>query len=77
LVNLLIDTGILGALIWLALLAAILITAMHLSVTLPGLQSRDRCTILALTLALIANSVFTQGLGAPANVAYSSSSSPG
>jgi exopolysaccharide production protein ExoQ len=68
LVNLLIDTGILGALTWRALLAAILIT-MRLSLTSPGLQSRDRCMILALTLAMIANAVFTEGLGAPANVA--------
>jgi hypothetical protein len=68
LVNLLTDTGILGALTWLVLLAAILITAMCLSLTSPGLQSRDRRMILALTLAMIANSMFTEGLGAPANV---------
>jgi hypothetical protein len=66
--QLLIDTGILGAVTWLALLAAILIIAMRLSLTSPGLQSRDRCMILALTLAMIANAVFTEGLGAPANV---------
>jgi hypothetical protein len=67
-INLLIDTGALGAFIWLALLAAILITTMRLSRTRTGLASRDRCVILALTLAMIANSVFTEGLGAPANV---------
>jgi O-antigen ligase len=68
-VNLLIDTGALGAFTWLALLAALLITTMRLSRTRTGPASRDRCLILALTLAMIANSVFTEGLGAPANVA--------
>jgi O-antigen ligase len=68
LVNLLMDTGILGALTWLALLAAILLTATRLSRSRPGFQV-DRGMILALTLGMIANSVFTEGLGAPANVA--------
>jgi exopolysaccharide production protein ExoQ len=68
LVNLLMDTGILGALTWLALLATILLTTTRLSRSRPGFQV-DRGMILALTLAMIANSVFTEGLGAPANVA--------
>jgi exopolysaccharide production protein ExoQ len=68
LVNLLVDTGILGALTWLALLGAILLTTTRLSRSRPGFQV-DRAMILALTLAMIANSVFTEGLGAPANVA--------
>jgi O-antigen ligase len=68
LVNLLMDTGILGALTWLALLSAILLTTTRLSRSRPGFQV-DRGMILALTLGMIANSVFTEGLGAPANVA--------
>lgn len=68
LVNLLIDTGIVGTLSWLALLATIVVTAAKLSRTHSGLQA-DRGMILALMLTMIANSVFTEGLGAPANIA--------
>jgi O-antigen ligase len=68
LVNLLMDTGIVGSLSWLALLAVILLTAARIPRGRAGVQV-DRGMILALTLAMIANSVFTEGLGAPANVA--------
>jgi O-antigen ligase len=68
LVNLLMDTGIVGSLSWLALLVVILFTAMRVSRRRTGVQV-DRGMILALVLAMIANSVFTEGLGAPANVA--------
>ncbi|WP_370949024.1 O-antigen ligase family protein [Amycolatopsis sp. cg5] len=62
LVNLLMDTGILGAACWLALLAAVLLAARRLSLPV------ERMMILSALPAMIANSVFTEGLGAPANV---------
>jgi O-antigen ligase len=70
LVNILIDTGLVGALIWAALLVVILWTASKLAknTTRPELRV-DRGIILAVMLCLIADSVFTQELGAPANVA--------
>jgi exopolysaccharide production protein ExoQ len=68
LVNLLMDTGIVGSLVWLALLGMILLSATRVRGNRLGAQV-DRGLILALTLAMIANSVFTEGLGAPANVA--------
>jgi O-antigen ligase len=67
-VNLLMDTGLFGLLCWLALLATMLVTAHRLTRGRPGLTA-DRCLVLALLLGLIVNSVFTEGLGAPANVA--------
>jgi exopolysaccharide production protein ExoQ len=67
LVNLLVDTGLLGALAWLALLACALLTA-HRLIRLRPAPRADRCLILAVLFAMITNSVFTEGLGAPANV---------
>jgi hypothetical protein len=45
-VNLLIDNGVLGALVWLTLLVTILVTATRLSRTRPGLHV-DRGTVLS------------------------------
>lgn len=67
LVNLLVDTGLIGVLVWLALLVWVLITARRLARLRPAPRA-DRGMILALILTMIVNSVFTEGLGAPANV---------
>ncbi|SFQ52213.1 O-antigen ligase [Amycolatopsis arida] len=65
LVNLLVDTGTVGALVWLALLAALLVTALRLARTRPALRV-ERMVVLSVLLAMLANSVFTEGMGAPA-----------
>lgn len=66
LVNLLVDTGLLGALAWIALLGCMLLAAHRLR--RHGAPSADRTILLALMFALLADSVFVEGLGAPANV---------
>jgi hypothetical protein len=67
-VNLLIDNGILGA--RMADLAGDDPADRDTAVKNPPALRVDRGTVLSLMLAMIANSVFTQELGAPANVAY-------
>lgn len=67
LVNLLVDTGLVGALVWLALLGAIIVAAARLARG-SGRGQPDGVIVLAVLLAMIGNSVFTEGLGAPANV---------
>ncbi len=69
LVNLLVDTGILGALLWLALLVAIGITAARL-LRGPSATRVDGIVVLAVLLGMMANSIFTEGLGSPANAAF-------
>lgn len=69
LVNLLVDTGLLGALLWLALLAAIGLTACRL-LRKPGTTRVDGIVALAVLLGMVANSIFTEGLGSPANAAF-------
>lgn len=69
LVNLLVDTGILGALAWLALLAGIGITAARLC-RRSGTTRVDGIVVLAVLLGMMANSIFTEGLGSPANAAF-------
>ncbi|MBB5158572.1 O-antigen ligase family protein [Saccharopolyspora phatthalungensis] len=68
LVNLLVDAGLLGAAVWLLLLGCIFTGAFALRNQRPE-PRLDRMLILALLSGLFANSMFTQGLGAPANVA--------
>jgi O-antigen ligase len=68
LINLLVDTGVLGALTWLALLAGILLAAARIT-ALDSQLWMDRIVILSLLLSLITSSVFAESLGAPANVA--------
>lgn len=68
LINLLVDTGLLGALIWLALLIGIVAAAARIT-TMDSQLWLDRIVILSLMLSLITSSVFAEGLGAPANVA--------
>lgn len=69
LVNLLVDTGLLGALLWLALLAGIGIAASRL-LRSTGASRVDGILVLAVLLGMIANSVFTEGLGSPANASF-------
>jgi exopolysaccharide production protein ExoQ len=70
LVNILIDTGLAGALVWAALLVMVLRSASRLAKNTARPELRvDRGIILAVMLCLMADSVFTQELGAPANVA--------
>lgn len=66
--NLLIDTGIVGVTVWLVLLAGIVITTARISSAESRLRV-DRIIIQALMLSMMANSLFAEGLGAPANVA--------
>ncbi|EQD83009.1 O-antigen ligase [Saccharopolyspora erythraea NRRL 2338] len=68
LVNLLVDTGLLGAAVWLFLLGGIIVSAVRLRDIRPE-PRMDRMIVLALIGGLIANSMFTEGLGAPSNVA--------
>lgn len=64
-INLLVDTGALGLAVWLALLGAIVAAALRM----PRADNRtDGTLVLALLLAMLADAMFTQGLGAPANV---------
>ncbi|MQA07260.1 MAG: hypothetical protein GEU98_01690 [Pseudonocardiaceae bacterium] len=67
-VNLLVDTGVIGVLAWLALVAAVLITATR-RLRLYAEMRVDRIIILAVLSAMLANSIFTEDLGAPATVA--------
>ncbi|MGH3432054.1 MAG: O-antigen ligase family protein [Thermocrispum sp.] len=69
LVNLLVDTGILGALAWLALLAGIGMAAVRLC-RRTGPTRVDGILVLAVLLGVMANSIFTEGLGAPASAAF-------
>jgi len=66
-INLLVDTGLLGVLTWLALLATIIFTALKLPKTQADVGA-VRILVVALLSGMVANSVFTQGLGAPATV---------
>lgn len=68
LINLLVDTGIVGAVTWLALLAGILLAAARITAVNSQLRV-DRIVIISLLLSLITSSVFTESLGASANVA--------
>lgn len=68
LVNVLVNTGVLGTAVWLLLLAGIFTNA-----TYAGRQWReprlDRTILIGVLLALLANAMFTEALGAPSNVA--------
>ncbi|WP_158889749.1 O-antigen ligase family protein [Amycolatopsis anabasis] len=66
-INLLVDTGLVGLCVWLALLGCLLFTTHRLIRRTPP-PLADRCVLLAVLFAMIVNSVFTEGLGAPANV---------
>lgn len=68
LVNVLVDLGLLGAAVWLALVVGIVVTAVRVPVHLTG-AAADRALLLGLMAFLIADSVFFEGLGAAANVA--------
>jgi len=69
LINLLVDTGILGAVAWLALLVGILVAAYRL--TRRKDEPRvDGMLVSAVLLGMMANSIFTESLGAPANAAF-------
>lgn len=69
LVNLLVDTGLVGALLWLALLAGIGLAAYRL-LSRTGTRRADGIVALAVLLGMVANSIFTEGLGSPANAAF-------
>ncbi|WP_223838347.1 O-antigen ligase family protein [Saccharopolyspora pogona] len=68
LVNVLVDAGLLGAVVWLVLLGRIFTAAVALRNLRPE-PRLDRILILAVLSGSLANSMFTEGLGAPANVA--------
>lgn len=70
LVNLLVDAGVVGALAWLAVVAAIGIVARRLLRT-NGPARVDGIIVLSVLSGMVANSLFTEGMGAPANVSFS------
>jgi O-antigen ligase len=63
-INLLVDTGVVGTAVWFALLIALGVTAYRLR---PRGMATDRGIVLALLVGMFANSMFTDELGAPAN----------
>ena len=63
-INLLVDTGLVGTAVWFALLIGIGATAYRLR---PRGMATDRTLVLALLVGMFANSMFTDELGAPAN----------
>jgi O-antigen ligase len=63
-INLLVDTGVVGTAIWFALLIGLGLTAYRLR---PRGLDTDRSLVLALLVGMFANSMFTDELGAPAN----------
>ncbi len=63
-INLLVDTGVVGTAVWFALLIAMAGTAYRLR---PRGMSTDRGMVLAVLLGMFVNSMFTDELGAPAN----------
>lgn len=69
LINLLVDAGLVGALAWLALLAGIAVTAYRLC-RRTGVTRVDGMLVLAVLLGMTANSIFTEGLGSPANASF-------
>jgi exopolysaccharide production protein ExoQ len=63
-VNLLVDTGLLGTAVWLALLVVLGRTAFRIRTM--RLRT-DRALVLAVLCGMVVNTMFTEGLGAPAN----------
>lgn len=63
-INLLVDTGVVGTAVWFALLIGLGLTAYRLR---PRGMDTDRGLVLALLVGMFANSMFTDELGAPAN----------
>ncbi len=68
LVNVLVDLGLVGAVLWLGLVAGIVATIVRIPAYATGTVA-DRALLLGLMTFLVADSVFVEGLGAPANVA--------
>ncbi|MGH3620722.1 MAG: O-antigen ligase family protein, partial [Sciscionella sp.] len=66
--NLLLDTGVIGVTVWLVLLVVLIGSALRITPAAPELRL-DRIMSLAVMLSMIAESIFVEGLGAPANVA--------
>ena len=63
-INLLVDTGLVGTAVWFALLIGMAVTTYRLR---PRGMATDRGLVLALLVGMFANSMFTDELGAPAN----------
>ena len=63
-INMLVDTGLVGTAVWFALLIGLGLAAYRLR---PRGMSTDRGIVLALLIGMFANSMFTDELGAPAN----------
>jgi O-antigen ligase len=63
-INLLVDTGLVGTAVWFALLISMVGTAYRLR---PRGMSTDRGLVLGILLGMFVNSMFTDELGAPAN----------
>jgi O-antigen ligase len=63
-INLLVDTGLVGTAVWFALLIGLGVTAFRLR---PRGMATDRGIVLALLVGMFANGMFTDELGAPAN----------
>ena len=68
LVNVAVDLGIFGALVWLALMATLIRSALTIPRSPTGRVLVDRVLVLGILAFLITNSAFFEGLGAVANV---------
>lgn len=69
LVNVLVDAGLAGAVVWLALLVTMLAAALRLA---RGRRETavDGIVVVAVLAGMVVNSVFTEELGTPANMAF-------
>ena len=68
LINVLVDAGLAGALCWLALLTTLVVAVVRVPYAADGVTV-DRALMLGVIGFLLTDSVFTEGLGAAANVA--------
>jgi exopolysaccharide production protein ExoQ len=69
LVNVLVEIGVVGALVWLAFLLAVLVAALRLTRASTTVRV-DGIIAVALLSGMIVNSIFTEELGSAANVAF-------
>ncbi|SFD76584.1 O-antigen ligase [Actinopolyspora alba] len=65
-INLLVNTGLLGLIVWSALVIGIFVNTTRAKRLRPEPRA-DRTVIISVTLGMLANSVFAESLGAPAN----------
>ncbi|WP_342751272.1 O-antigen ligase family protein [Actinopolyspora saharensis] len=67
-INLMVNSGLLGLVVWSALVFGILLNTARAARSSPE-PRQDRILVYAVLVGMLANSVFTESLGAPSNVA--------